>query len=350
MPKIKFVQIAFFVSYNLFLMFIYGVCLYINTQGKDNFLPRLTIDYLAKAILILPFYWLIFVRLRQRSIRKRLLLHFIICPMYVRIWLFSYHFVCDMFKIGYMTGIAQVWDVYIPFLIYISQFSIFHIYEYYENYQNQLIKESDLAKAKLNSELIALKAQINPHFLYNIFNTINASIPIEQENTRELIAKLSDLFRYQLRFSQEDWVTIREEVDFLQKYLELEQARFSERLEIFIDVEKGIENTLIPPLILQPIVENAVKHAIAPLISKGKIEILIYKKEILKNQKNIQKIHFSIKDTGKKLENFDNLYNNKGIGLKNTRLRLEKLYNETLHFEALNPQGLEVWFSLVVRD
>ncbi|TAE74514.1 MAG: sensor histidine kinase [Bacteroidetes bacterium] len=338
LKKVTAFQVLLFIAYNLFLMFVYGLSLYINLGGKENFVPRLLIDYTAKAIVIVPFWWLMIIFFKHIELKKRLFFHILLCPLYVWIWLQAYHFVCDIFGVWYMRGLAQVWDLYIPFLMYLSQFGIFHIYEYYTRYQLQLIEQNELRQAKLKSELTALKAQINPHFLYNIFNTINASLPPEQEQTRELIAKLSDLFRYQLQISEQDFITIEEEIDFLDKYLFLEQARFKDKLSIKIDVQKEIKKYLIPSLILQPLVENAIKHAISPKISNGIIEINVF-------QKN-NEIYFSVKDNGKKLDNLDNLYNNEGIGLKNTRLRLEKLYQETLYFNPIEPEGLEVYFKI----
>src|SRR5690606_10526197 len=99
----------------------------------------------------------------------------------------------------------------------------------------------------LKSELSAIKAQLNPHFLYNIFNTISASVPSENEKTRHMIAELSDLFRYQLKASQTELVPLKDELDFVKKYLDLEKERFEERLEIEISVDDSILNDMVPP-------------------------------------------------------------------------------------------------------
>src|SRR5690554_5682972 len=105
-----------------------------------------------------------------------------------------------------------------------------------------------------------------------------------------MIAELSDLFRYQLKAAQTELVHLKDELDFVKKYLDLEKERFQERLEIEIDVENSILNELVPPMLLQPLVENSVKHGLSPLIDGGKISISIHKKN--------NKLKFEISDTG----------------------------------------------------
>ena len=183
----------------------------------------------------------------------------------------------------------------------------------------------------------ALKAQLNPHFLYNVFNTINASVPPDMENTREMIASLSDLFRYQLKASIEDLVPLKDEIEFIRKYLELEKLRFDSRLQFEIIVPYEIESVSIPPMILQPLVENAVKHGLSPLIEGGKVKVEV------KKSNNI--LHFSVSDSGIGIKCFDGIFE-KGIGLGNTQQRLNKMYHSKLTLTQNHPRGLIVSFSL----
>lgn len=111
----------------------------------------------------------------------------------------------------------MVWDIYIPGLFMMIQFGFLFAYEHYRENQKKLLVEGELRQAALKSELSAIKAQLNPHFLYNVFNTINASVPAENEKTRQLIAELSDLFRYQLQATKEDLVPLRDEISFVKK-------------------------------------------------------------------------------------------------------------------------------------
>ena len=132
-------------------------------------------------------------------------------------------------------------------------------------------------------------------------------------------------------------VPLREELDFVKKYLDLEKERFQERLDINIDVDKGILDELIPPMLLQPLVENSVKHGLSTLIDGGTISISIHKKE--------GKLAFEISDSGVGIDNKENLFE-KGVGLTNTRLRLEKMYQSTLRLSDNKPQGLKINFEL----
>ncbi|MEL7124217.1 MAG: histidine kinase, partial [Bacteroidota bacterium] len=175
------------------------------------------------------------------------------------------------------------------------------------------------------------------HFLYNVFNTISASVPPQQEKTREMIAQLSDLFRYQLKASSSELVTLGEELDFVTIYLELEKARFEDRLKIKIDVPENLRKEMIPPMILQPLIENSIKHGISSLIKGGEVSIRIHKLNGV--------IYFEVADTGVGVEDKTNLFD-KGIGLTNTKLRLEKIYGSEMIFSDNQPQGLKIQFAI----
>jgi len=217
------------------------------------------------------------------------------------------------------------------------QFGCFFAYRYFMDNQRKIKLEGELKQAALKSELSALKAQLNPHFLYNVFNTISASLPPENEKTRNMIAELADLFRYQLKASQVEKVSLREELDFVNKYLMLEKERFQERLQIFVDVEDAILDEKIPPMLLQPLLENSIKHGLSSLIEGGAITLKIKKKE--------DKLFFEISDTGVGIKNKEASFN-KGIGLTNTKLRLEKMYKSTLILTDNSPKGLKIEFSI----
>ena len=139
--------------------------------------------------------------MRNEKLWKRLLVHFVAMPVFVISTQQIYYAIAEKLEWGHLMGTGQVWDLYIPALFYFIQFGVFHAYEHYRENQIKLKLEGELRQAALKSELAAIKAQLNPHFLYNVFNTINASIPAENEQTRDMIAQLSDLFRY-----QQNWI------------------------------------------------------------------------------------------------------------------------------------------------
>ncbi len=345
--SIRLNELTIFIVFYVFWAFAYHMAITINSSAWNNgeislfdfgeFMDTVGVDYIMKAILTYPIWWLLFRKLNSWKTSTKVLLHIILLPAFVIIWQQLYYYVCDMIGFGHLGGPARAWDVYIPALFYALQFGVMHSYNYYLENQQKITIEGELRTAALKSELSALKAQLNPHFLYNIFNTISASVPPKNEKTRNLIAELSDLFRYQLKASQVEKVSLREELEFVNKYLALEKERFQERLEVEINVDDDLKNEMVPPMLLQPLVENSIKHGLSSLIEGGKISIKIFKKD--------EKLHFEIADTGVGVKNKDELFK-KGIGLTNTKLRLEKMYESTLNLTDNSPQGLKISFAI----
>lgn len=310
-------------------------------QVQLEYLPQILINYFFKILLTLPTWWLFFRKLAHWPLERKAWLHLVAAPLHVYLSLRGFYAVADVYGIGHLQGYGQVWDLYISLLFYILQFGIFHAYSYHQNLQRQQKLEAELRQAALQSELAALKAQINPHFLYNTFNTISASVPPELEHTRELLAELADMFRYQLRASKTDFVTVREEVDFAKKYLDLEKARFGDRLRVHIHVAADAADAKIPPMILQPLVENSVKHGIASLIEGGEVSISVLRKNGL--------LLFEISDTGVGMNHNlkgINRAESEGIGLKNTQLRLEKMLGAQLRISQNQPRGTKIEFEI----
>ncbi|MET1260201.1 histidine kinase [Flagellimonas sp. DF-77] len=295
------------------------------------------LQYSIFFLFTVPIWWLVFKKLKHWSLVKRILLHVFLLPIFIILAQEGYYTICEAMGWVHLRGSGQVWDLYIPGLFYLIQFGIFHSYEYYRMAQQKLRIEGELRQAALKSELAAIKAQLNPHFLYNVFNTINASVPPQQEQTRQLIATLADLFRYQLKASKKDVVSLAEELEFVQKYLDLEKARFEDRLEIEVDVAESLKSEKIPPMLLQPLVENSVKHGISNSMHGGKISISIFKEN--------GKLKFEIADTGKGVNDKEGLLG-KGVGLTNTQLRLQKMYQSKLQILDNDPQGLKICFTL----
>jgi LytS/YehU family sensor histidine kinase len=187
--------------------------------------------------------------------------------------------------------------------------------------------------------MATLKAQIQPHFLFNTLNSISASLPIEQEPTRKSIARLADTFRFAMNTAEKEQVPFREELEFIQNYLALEQERFTDRLRVVYAVDEAALQSCVPPFLLQPLIENALKHGIGKSIEGGTLELLVRVED--------QKTCFEIRDTGAGLNGYtksDLLQ--KGIGLKNTRERLLKLFNEEIQISSLDPKGTKVQFSI----
>ncbi|MDP5092567.1 MAG: histidine kinase [Polaribacter sp.] len=348
MKNIKKIEILIIFLFYLFFSFLYRIVLWYNggNYEKEGFWGWLNFrDYWFMAGMQYLFYfftsiiiWFFGIKLlASKKTIVQIIVVILLIPIivyFVREWRYEF---LDSIGIFHLTGTGSVWDWYIPLLFLMFQFGCFFAYRYFIDNQKKLKLEGELRTSALKSELSALKAQLNPHFLYNVFNTISASVPAENEKTRNMIAELSDLFRYQLKASQVEKVTIREELDFVHKYLQLEKERFEDRLQIKINVDEDILEEQIPPMLLQPLVENSIKHGLASLIEGGEITITIKRKD--------EKLYFEIADTGVGIDNKNTVFN-KGIGLTNTKLRLEKMYNSSLNLDDNLPKGLKISFEL----
>ncbi|WP_282777931.1 sensor histidine kinase, partial [Phaeodactylibacter xiamenensis] len=340
----------YFVVLGLYLFFAFSYHLTLWLNGMDfrkegeslfslkEFMDNAGLQYLCMALLTLPIWWVVFRGLKHWELKYRLLLHLPGLPLFVLAGWKGYYWLAEQLGFGHLGGWGQVWDIYIPALFYFIQFGIFHGYEYYRNNQRNLQLKAALSEAALKSELAALKAQLNPHFLYNTFNAISASVPPEQEQTREMIAQLADLFRYQLKASKTEQVALGEELGFVEKYLALEKARFEDRLQVVVDVPEALRERKVPPMILQPLVENSIRHGISNLIEGGQVLIRI--------RPQGERLAFEVSDTGTGVQEKAHLFRNGGVGLKNTRLRLEKQYNSHLKISDNQPRGLKIEFII----
>lgn len=321
----------------------YYIALVIDTGLDGNQLWAATLNHLLKGLVTLLFWWLFFRGIAAFSIWKKILIHLLALPLFTIIWVFFYYQICDYLGIYRLQRSRIVWDYYLTALFYIIQFGNFHLYAYYKGFQQQQLLAAQLGELTLQSELSALKAQLNPHFLYNVFNTINAAIPSQAKPARDMVNKLSDLFRYQLKASQEDLVILKEELDFVKKYLELEKERFGDRLSFTIEVEEEALSDKIPPMIFQPIIENAVKHGLSSLVEGGQI--------ILQIRKKTDHLAITISDTGVGIdENEKDDLLKRGVGLSNTHERLKKMYGKGLALHSNHPTGLVVQFSLSLNE
>lgn len=335
---IKLWQFASVVLLYTFFGFMYWLSYFI--LGANNF-REMTADYLLKGFLSLPLWYFYFVYLKQTHLVKKLLLHLITWPLFVFAWFHLHHALMRSLGWSYLAGGAAIWDIYLPTLFYIAQFSIYHVYCYWSELIQQKRKEQDLLQSAYQSEINALKAQIQPHFLFNTLNSISASIPPENEKSRILISKLADTFRYSLQASEEETITLEDELRFLSSYLDLEQERFKSRLQVRLTIDKSLLHVRLPPMLLQPLVENAIKHGVSPKAAGGCVHVSVAQ------DGNMAK--FQVKDTGVGCTDVELCHlSGKGIGLRNTSLRIKRLYNEELTCEHNNPTGLTITFRIPI--
>jgi two-component sensor histidine kinase len=188
-------------------------------------------------------------------------------------------------------------------------------------------REQQLVLSAANSELKALRARINPHFLFNALNAIAALIPQKPERAEHTVEQLADVFRYTVRRADREWVCLAEEIEFVRSYLEIEQTRFGERLRVRIDVENGAGNVRIPAMIIQTLAENAIKHGISLVRGIGVIAISA---RITGDGRDRESVVVSVSDNGPGFEGNtgrDALPSSGGgYGLKNIQERLSAHY------------------------
>jgi two-component system LytT family sensor kinase len=184
----------------------------------------------------------------------------------------------------------------------------------------------------LRARMDALSSQINPHFLFNTLNTVTALIRLDPDTARGVVLKLSNILRRLLR-KHETFVPLREELSFIDDYLDIEVARFGkDNLEIVKDIHKDTLETFIPSMLLQPIVENSLKHGLAPKLEGGRI--------LLRTVTRDQRLHIEIADNGVGIseERMPHVYV-EGIGLSNVRERLRVLYGTDFHLDIQSNEG-----------
>jgi two-component system, LytTR family, sensor kinase len=240
----------------------------------------------------------------------------------------------------------QFWGAFHQYVLYYALLlGIAHAVHYYGRYRERERAAERLAAGLTEARLQALKMQLQPHFLFNTLNAISALIPADAKPARRMVARLGDLLRIALEHEETQVVTLREELAFLEPYLEIEQARLEERLTVVMEIAPDALDAHVPHLMLQPLVENAVRHGIAPRIEPGRVEISASRGAA------DGLLHLEIRDDGPGMERERGTRTRKGVGLTNIQARLEQLYGGAHRFEVENcPEGgLAVRISLPFR-
>lgn len=217
--------------------------------------------------------------------------------------------------------------------IYLLIAFLAYAYSYYRRYRQGELRASQLETQLSQAQLQALKMQLQPHFLFNTLHSISALLHKDKEGARKMITRLGDFLRLTLENSGTQEVTLKEEMEFLRCYLEIERIRFQDRLTTRVQVDPDALDSHVPNLILQPIVENAIRHGIAPRSTPGEIEIRAKQEDGF--------LRIQIRDNGSGLpinRSTESLFK-KGLGLANTVSRLERLYGARHRFEIANHPG-----------
>lgn len=191
-------------------------------------------------------------------------------------------------------------------------------FQLYQRFKSEELKAAQLEARLVETELKALRQQMHPHFLFNTMNTV--AVLVREGRTDEavtLLARLSSLLRMSLDQTGVPEVTLRQELDFLERYIEIQQMRFSDRLTVTVDVAPEAMSARIPNLLLQPLVENAILHGVAPKAGPGRVDV--------RGRLENGNLHLDVSDDGPGLPSGAER-TREGIGLANTRERIAKVY------------------------
>ncbi|MDB4448175.1 histidine kinase [Roseivirga sp.] len=215
-------------------------------------------------------------------------------------------------------------------IYFISWSALYFAYQYLQKAREMEIEKWKISASVIDAELSTLKAQINPHFMFNSLNNIRSLVAEDTERARDAITHLSDLLRFSIQFDQYEKVSLDKELNIVEDYLKLEAIQLEERLRYTFDIDKSSREMLIPPMIVQTLVENAIKHSINNLPNGGEI--------VVKAAVNNGYLLINITNTGqmKRIEKPISSEQRRGIGIQNAKERLRLLYGENASLTVQN--------------
>jgi two-component system, LytTR family, sensor kinase len=234
---------------------------------------------------------------------------------------------------------------------YLPILGLAHLLIYHHRAKTRELRTAQLETRLARAQLDMLKMQLQPHFLFNTLNAISALMHRDIKSAEEMLAGLSDLLRLALDNAAVQEVALKSELEFTGRYLELEQVRFADRLKVKFQIDPETLDALVPNMVLQPLVENAVRHGIASRDRSGMIEVA--------SRRDGDQLHLTVRDDGPGLPAGFNWQNGnghgtskkQGLGLGNTRARLQQLYGagHTLRLDNAVGGGLMVKITLPYR-
>lgn len=223
-------------------------------------------------------------------------------------------------------GFVRLIDLH--FLIYLSLVTIIYMYYYFQKSRESKIQTIKLQEQLSKSHLKFLQSQMHPHFLFNTLNGIHSLMDINIEKSKSMVVDLSGLLRNVLEKKDENLIELQEELEILKKYIHIKKTRFSDQLIINLNVEAGLENVLVPNMLIQPIVENSTKHGYGSEFISLEVSVDIFKKN--------DNLVIKVKNDGKALKEALPTLLKKGTGLSNLKERLHTLYPNNYKLNIYN--------------
>lgn len=273
--------------------------------------------------------------------------HLLGATIYAGLWLWS---LLGLFRAIFGEAVWQqsqlfmikYWLLHEALIVYAAFVGIFYLRRSQQQLRDKEQGEAELRLHANQMELAVLKAQLNPHFLFNTLNSINALVGNDPEAARRVLAQLAEVLRYSLESDRRALVPLAEELRFVETYLAIEKTRFGQRLQVKMEIDESSRPLLVPPMILQPLAENAVKHGLAPKETGGELTLRV--------QRQNDHLEFEVADNGVGLNGTParDLFNG-GRGLHNTDLRLRKMFGESAALQIINGKdGFRVKFRMPI--
>lgn len=299
-------------------------------------------DWYVFALLSIPVIWLAGRFQFESSERaKSLVVHlpcsviFSLAYMVLRAWIGTWQSEAS-FAEAFQPLLVKTW--HFNLLIYWVIVTVSFAFDYYGKFRERELRTAELEKSLAQAKLQALQMQLNPHFLFNSLHSISSLMHQDVEAADRMIVRLSDLLRAALDNSDTQEVTLDKELEFLKRYLEIEQIRFGKRLTVQMDIAPDTLDAQVPNLILQPLVENAIRHGIEPHAKPGRIE--------LRSKRDGNVLTLEVCDNGAGMPPNQAVVEN--VGLSNTRARLEALHADAHKLELLTAPGSGVLVRMTI--
>ncbi len=282
----------------------------------------------------------LFVRLNWLDLKPaplipRLAMASVACALIISFLTTSVTLLIDWKEVESLTVLGVLINILAILVLVLFWNAIYFTFHFFQKSKKQELNNLTLEASKNEIELKNLRSQLNPHFLFNSLNSIRALIELDPPKAKEAVTKLSGLLRRSLIMGKENLVRLDEELEMVSNYLELEKIRFEERLAVKWETEKSLAEFMVPPFILQMLVENAIKHGISNLIDGGEITIIAERLDC--------DVVITVINSGSLGNNADT-----GIGIQNTRRRLDIQFRGTVDLE-LRQEGDKVVARLIFK-
>jgi len=320
--------------HTLVLNFFYGI------NGMESLTDALVFNLIFLLIGYSLWYVIRFNLKEKPSFLDLLFNHLLIASVVIVLWLLMGYFTMQNFygtDETYMLFLKDslAWRAVMGLFYYLLFVMFYYLILYYDDLQEKLKIESKLQNMVTKAELETLKSQINPHFLFNSLNSISSLTITSPEKAQEMVIKLSDFLRYSLSHDKNEKTSLEKEFENLKRYLEIEKVRFGKRLNFVYNIPVSCYKQMIPNMILQPLIENSIKHGVYNSSDEVQVEISCNKEKAYL----VIEISNDYDPEMKKPKGG-------GIGLKNIRKRLQLIYHRT---DLLETVAEKMVFRAILR-